>query len=132
MKRSSLKIMLLIIGITIVINSCEKKSSDQCIKGKYVGTYCGGIVIQILDQSTIGKNWNNQFNDLQYINCVVASVDSVYLKSIIDPGRYFTRDSIFYFKYIDGGYPSQLFIICEPSPFITITSLSLFSYRDIN
>jgi hypothetical protein len=132
MKRYYLKIMLLLIGITIVINSCEKRSSERCIKGMFVGPYCFGSVIQILDQSGIGKNWNNQFNGLQYTNCVLASVDSVYFKSIIDPERYFSKDSIFYFKYIEGGYSSQLFIICEPSPFITITSLSLVPCSNIN
>lgn len=142
MKKYFIQCLLFAFGVIILITSCEKiksmfsisqsqshktKSdfdSSQCIQGKYIGSYCFGSVIQILDTNTIGKNWKNHFNGLQYVNCVLASIDSIYYKSIIDPSRYFSKDSIFYFKYIDGGYSSKLFVICEPSPFITITFLS--------
>ncbi len=125
MKRHFLKISLLILGISFVSNSCERNSSNQCVKGMYIGDYCSGYAIKILDNSKIGKNWNGMYDSKVYENSVVASVDSIYLKSVVQISQYFTPGSVFYFKYIDGGYPRPEFNICDPSAFITITSLSV-------
>ena len=125
MKNNLFKFLLFAIGTIAMNTSCESQTEiSQCIKGKYVGTYCDGHVIQILDQSTIGKNWNNHFG-IQYTNCVLASVDSIYSKSIIESKQFFSKDSVFYFKFINGGYPLKAYINCEPTPFITITYLSV-------
>lgn len=124
MKLLYLKISFLIIGLIIVSNGCERSTPNQCIKGMFIGYYCEGCVIKILDNSNIGKSWNGMYDSKVYENSVVASVDSIYIKTVTGVNQYFTSGSIFYFKYIDGGYPRKEFNICDPSPFITITSLS--------
>jgi hypothetical protein len=124
MKLLYLNISLLIIGLIIVSNGCERSTPNQCIKGMFIGYYCEGFVIKILDNSNIGKSWNGMYDSKVYENSVVASVDSIYIKTITGVNHYFTSGSIFYFKYIDGGYPRKEFNICDPSPFITITSMS--------
>lgn len=124
MKRFYLKFMLLIMGLTIVSNSCEEKVSNQCTKGMFVGNYCNGCVIKILDNSSIGKNWKGMYDSKVYENSVVASIDTNYIKTVAGANNFFTTGKIFYFKYIDGGYPSLQFNICDPSAFITINYLS--------
>jgi hypothetical protein len=128
MKPLVLNILLIIIGIIIINDSCENgKSSlatNQCIKGMFIGYYCDGLVIKILDESDIGKSWRATYGTEVYENSVVASIDSIYIKSVPKVDQYFTQGSIFYFQYINGGYPRKQFNICDPSPFITITLLS--------
>jgi hypothetical protein len=125
MKLLYLKISLIIIGLIIVNNGCERRAPNKCIKGMFIGYYCEGCVIKILDNSNIGKSWSGMYDSKLYENSVVASVDSIYIKTVPGVNQYFTSGSIFYFKYIDGGYPRKEFNICNPSPFITITSLSI-------
>ena len=124
MKTLSLKIQLIIIGLIIISDSCERTTTNECIKGMFLGYYCDGCVIKILDKSGIGKNWKATYTTEVYENSVVASVDSNYIKSSPGIEQYLTQGSTFYFQYVDGGYPRKQYNICEPSPFITITSLS--------
>lgn len=116
-----------IVAIVIIGNfGCEKDEImiNNCIKGKFIDTYCEGIVIQILDEADIGIDWNGMYDDKLFTNSVVASVDSLMAKSIATPEIYFSTDSVFYFKYINGGYPRKQYNLCEPSSFITITYVS--------
>jgi hypothetical protein len=124
MKTLIFKIQLIIIVLIIVSDSCERTTTKECIKGMFLGYYCDGCVIKILDNSDIGKNWKATYTTEVYENSVVASVDSNYIKSYPGIEQYLTQGSTFYFQYVDGGYPRKQYNICEPSPFITITSLS--------
>lgn len=122
------KIFILpIIVATIIIGSCDKNEATinkNCIKAKFIGTYCEGIVIQIIDGADIGIDWNGMYDGKSYTNSVVASVDSLLAKSIEVPEIYFSVDSVFYFKYNNGGYPRNHYNLCEPSAFITISYIS--------
>jgi len=123
--RFSLFVVYVSFMSTICTTSCSQQNSmTYCIKGKYVGSYCSGSVITILDKNGIGKTWKGQ-DGTNYTNAVVASVDSIYIKSVEHPENYFKAGKIFYFKYRDGGYPRPEYNLCVPEPFITITYLSL-------
>jgi len=107
--------------------SCTTLSKDEnkCVKGKFIDTYCSGYVIQILDNSVKGKEWEGSHNGKLYKNSLVASFDTTIFTTGTHPDPLNTElDSIFYFKFREGGYPRQEFNICEPSPFITITYTS--------
>jgi hypothetical protein len=124
-KRLPLFVMYISFLFTISVTSCSQQSGlAYCIKGQYVGSYCSGSVINILDKTGIGKTWKGQ-DGTNYTNAVVASIDSIYIKSVVHPDNYFKQGTIFYFKYRDGGYPRLEYNLCEPAPFITITYLSL-------
>lgn len=93
--------------------------------GKYIGNYCEGAVVQILDNHKIGRDWKNPFTTFgpeAYVNSVVASIDTLIAKKL-DPD-FFSTESVFYFKYREGGYGRKQFSNCEPSAFITITFIS--------
>lgn len=105
--------------------SCENDNTiNKCVKGKFIGPYCEGIAIEIMGGSKIGKTWKNPYGIDTYKNSVVASIDSIYAKTIMDTNQFFSKDSIFYFLFREGGYPRQVFNVCEPSAFITITWIS--------
>lgn len=120
------KIVLLILSIGFFSFSCEDQDlHSDCLHGKYIGDYCEGAVIQILDDHKIGRDWNNPFTTFgpeTYTNSVVASIDTLIAKEI-DPD-FFSPGVEFYFKYRDGGYVRKQFSNCEPSAFITITFIS--------
>jgi hypothetical protein len=90
----------------------------------YTGNYCEGIVVKILDDHKIGKNWDSMDGTVSYTNSILASVDSLLIKSLSNPASYFSKDSIFYFQYKDGGYARKQYNVCEPSSFVTITFVS--------
>lgn len=116
-----------IVAIIIIGNSgCDKDEAtiNNCIMGKFVDTYCEGIVIQILDETDIGIDWYGMYDGKSYTKSVVASVDSLLAKTIATPEIYFSADSVFYFRYINGGYPRKQYNLCEPSSSITITYVS--------
>lgn len=121
-------LILVISSLFIFLNvSCEKADEgDQttCVKGKYIGTYCEGMAIEIIDDNKIGSDFIGMFDNKKYTNTIIASVDSVLLNSMQNPDAYFTKDSIFYFKYKNGGYPRLTYNICEPSSSITLTYIS--------
>ena len=112
--------------IMVFAFSCEKDDTVRadCVQGKYKGEYCEGAVIQILDDHKIGKDWESMYGDETYKNSVVASIDSLMAKSLNSSDSYFSIDSVFYFRYVGGGYPRKQYNICEPSASITITFVS--------
>jgi hypothetical protein len=108
--------------------SCETQDEPtlnlRCVKGKYLGQYCEGIVIQILDDTKFGKDWKGFFTSQPYSNAVVVSLDSLLIKSGYNPRSLSSTDSIFYFRLKDGGYPRKQYNVCEPSPFMTVFLVS--------
>ncbi|WP_125185159.1 hypothetical protein [Botryobacter ruber] len=116
----------LILFIGLFAFSCKDQPliHTDCVRGKYIGEYCEGVVIQIPDDHKIGKEWKSTYSSETYKNSVVASIDSLLAKSLGNPNSYFSPDSVFYFKYKDGGYPRKQYNVCEPSAFITITFIS--------
>ena len=120
-------IVVLLIGASTA-SQCGKNNEVNlaCVKGKYLGIYCEGAVIQILDNVPIGKNWKSPFTSKNYQNCVVASLDTTIFKGTGNYPSVLARstDSTFYFKYKDGGYSRKEYNLCEPSAFITITGVS--------
>ncbi|MCL6260906.1 hypothetical protein M3O96_17515 [Aquiflexum sp. TKW24L] len=116
-------IAFLILPIGLFAFSCEDQDLKlDCIRGKYIGNYCEGAVIQILDDHKIARDWKSMFSDEVYTNSVVASIDTLIAKGL-DPD-FFSTDAVFYFKYREGGYGRKQFSICEPSAFVTITYIS--------
>jgi len=112
-------IILMAIG-----SSCNRNDSQpsKCVKGKLVEFYCDGIVVQIIDNHAIGKDWNG-YNSIFYKNSVLASLDSNIFKQPFSISI-FPKDSVFYFQYKEGGYPRLQKNNCSPSAFITIVSTS--------
>lgn len=113
--------------ILVQILSCSEKTildANPCVKGKFVGSYCSGYIIKIEDNSEIGKDWKNMFTNEIITNSVLASIDTTLYKHLNHPETYFSKDSIFFFKYRDGGYPPKQYVLCAPEPFITITNIS--------
>ncbi|MVM34589.1 hypothetical protein GO755_31460 [Spirosoma sp. HMF4905] len=113
----------------LALLSCTKPESvDQpCVKGRYLTAYCEGVVIQILDGTPIGKEWKRTDSQICQSR-VVASLDTLIFKNL--PSTVLTQDdSTFYFQYRVGGYPQRAYILCNPPPFITITSLAKASCR---
>jgi hypothetical protein len=105
----------------------ERESEEVCIQGRYAGTYCDGMVVEILEESDIAMNWEGMFNSETYANSVVASIDTIFLSQLPDRREieeFILAGNIFYFQYRMGGYPRKQFSICEPSPFITILNIS--------
>jgi len=98
---------------------------NECIKGKFIGTYCSGYIIQILDNSNIGKTWKSELYGTEYKNCLVANLDTTVFKiPTYNDALNMSSDSIIYFKFQQGGYPRRNFNICEPVPFVRITYTS--------
>jgi len=117
---------LIALGLLTIGSSCNNSNDTKpsnCVKGKFIGFYCDGVVIQILDNHTIGKDWKNQFNSIFYKNSVIASMDSIVFKRSFKTSVFF-KDSVFYFQYKDGGYPRVQYNLCEPVPFITVFAIS--------
>ncbi len=125
--KSTLK-QLLFFFILILLNvrceDLENSLNDQCIKGKYIGENCAGVIIQLLEEHRIAQDWVSIDGKRTYTNAVVASIDTTFARQTGNIGNYFSGDSIFYFQYINGGYPLYQYIFCEPSASITITYLS--------
>jgi hypothetical protein len=123
MKRTN-KILFILFALSI---SCTDfpQVKNECIKGKFLGSYCSGYIIQILDNSNIGKTWKSELHGIEYKNCLVANLDTAVFKiSTHKDALNASLDSIIYFKFKEGGYPRQNFNICEPVPFVTITYTS--------
>jgi len=118
-------ISLILLLSTLVIGvGCVEDDTLQtdCIRGKYLGNYCEGAVVQILGEHKIGRDWKSMFSDEVYTNSVVASIDTLMAKDL-DPD-FFSTGAEFHFKYRDGGYGRKQFSVCEPSAFIIITFVS--------
>ena len=125
--KTKLSLFVICISFFSIISTTSCSQQDiltYCIKGQYVGSYCSGSVISILDKNGIGKTWQGQ-DGTNYSNAIVASIDSTYIKNVEHPENYFKQGTIFYFKYRVGGYPRLEYNLCEPAPFVTITYLSL-------
>lgn len=117
------KVTILVLIMGLFSFACEEQLMESdCVYGRYVGEYCEGVVVQILDDHKIGNNWQSMFSDETYSNSVVASIDTLMAKKI-DSGL-FSEGSEFHFKYKDGGYGRKQYSVCEPSASITITYLS--------
>jgi hypothetical protein len=110
------------------ISSCiEDNIGNSCVKGRYIGTYCEGAIIEILDDNNIGIDWVGMFNSNKYTNSIVASIDTVFLSEINNREeieKFILDGNTFYFQYKLGGYPRKKFNICEPSSFVTIFNIS--------
>jgi hypothetical protein len=120
-----MKYILLLLSIQIASCIIPDKDRDDCVRGKFIGNYCDGYVIQLLDNRVKGKDWEGMHNGNIYKNSLVASLDTTVFNSTSFPDPLNTRsDSIFYFKFKEGGYPRQKFNVCEPSPFVTVTITS--------
>ena len=120
-----MKIFSSLLVAFVLATGCKNQSHipGDCIKGMYLGRYCGGAVIQIMDKRIEGKKWKS--DDRTYENCLVVNFDSTVFNSAYYPEpSYSEPGSIFYFKFKEGGYPRRTFDYCEPSPFITITFTS--------
>ncbi|WP_162419494.1 hypothetical protein [Cyclobacterium roseum] len=105
----------------------EKEAGEVCLQGRYTGAYCEGMVVEILGESDIAMNWEGMFNSEAYTHSVVASVDTLFLSQLPDRTEleeYILAGNSFYFQYRIGGYPRKQYSICEPSPFITISTIS--------
>jgi len=120
----SLIVFILLILITVSCEDYENSGQTECLKGKYIGTSCGGVIIQLLEDHSIGQDWESIDGKRKFTNAVLANIDTIYAQQTGNLSSYFLGDSIFYFKYIKGGYPVYQYILCEPFPFITITYLS--------
>lgn len=84
--------------------------------------YCEGFAIEILESdSKLGTDWVGIYGTREFKNSIVASIDS----TINVPTSLLTSDSIFYFKYEDGGYAQKLYKVCLPAPSITISYISM-------
>jgi len=118
--------LLISFTFTLLSFGCEsdKVITKDCVKGMYTGNYCEGIVVKILDDHKIGKNWDSMDGTVSYTNSIVASVDSLLMKSLTNPTSYFSKDSIFYFQYKEGGYSRKQYNICEPHSVVTISFVS--------
>ncbi|XOV93856.1 MAG: hypothetical protein ACFHWX_03905 [Bacteroidota bacterium] len=78
-----------------------------------------------MDNSNIGVNWSHPiWSSLMHQNVVIANIDSTLIVNIENFEDFIDVDSIIYFEYRDGGYPSKQYIACNPAPFITITGVS--------
>jgi hypothetical protein len=119
-----MKSLLLIILSGLLFGCTEKVlTSKDCIRGKYVTKYCGGYIVEILDESKIGRTWKDMRGIHSYKNSVVASIDTSFLKPL-DFEKHFEKEAVFYFRYTEGGYAQKQFDLCEPTPFITIISIT--------
>jgi hypothetical protein len=114
---------VLILSIFSACTKTENSLNRNCIEGKFMGFYCEGAVIQIVDNSNIGRDWISLDGSKIYEHSIVASIDTLLTKDIDDNISLFSSDSIFYFKYREGGYARKQYNYCEPSPFLTITSI---------
>lgn len=125
MLMKTIAFLILIIGL-FAFSCVDQDLKSDCVHGRYIGNYCGGAVVQILSDHSIGRDWNNPFTTIfgpeTYVNAVVASIDTLFARGM-DP-NFLTPNAEFYFKYRDGGYPRREFSNCEPSAFITITYIS--------
>ncbi|MCH7414339.1 hypothetical protein MM213_12645 [Belliella sp. R4-6] len=120
-----------LLSILFCIAGCMEKDieniDNSCIKGRYIGSYCEGVVVEIMNESDIGKNWEGMFDSKEYTNSVVASIDTIFLSTIDNREeieKFILDGNVFYFQYKLGGYPRKEFDICEPSSFITIFNIS--------
>lgn len=115
-----------VIFILILLSCNDKTISDDntCVKGKYIGGYCSGFVIEILDNSGIGKDLNLSMIGKQVKNGVIAHIDTSLAKPYHKIEALFPEDSIFYFTYKYGKYPPKAFILCPQEASIIITSVS--------
>jgi hypothetical protein len=124
MKNSILSIVVIVLLLNISCDKIEDTKKNDCVRGKYIGSYCEGIAIEIIDNSKIGKNWTGTYDNKLYSNSIVVSLDSTLLINTQNLDSYFSKDSTFYFKYKEGGYPRKQYNVCDPSASITIISLS--------
>ena len=120
--------LILIILIGSFFQRClENETRDNCIQGRYVGSYCEGMVVEVIGDSDISIDWEGMFDAEAYSNSVVASIDTVFLSQVADRNEleaFILAGNPFYFQYRMGGYPRKQFNICNPSPFITIFNIS--------
>lgn len=117
----------LFVLIAIWLTSCLGEGTSvngECVKGKYLGLYCEGVAVQILDGDSIGRDWFATYGDQHYKSSVVASIDTLLTKQGFNPSILNAEDSVFYFQYRKGGYARKQYNVCDPSPFITITFIS--------
>lgn len=120
-----------LLPILICNAGCMEKNieniDNSCVKGRYIGSYCEGVVVEILEESDISTDWEGMFDSKIYTNSVVASIDTTLLSTIgnrEEIQKLILDGNAFYFQYKLGGYPRKEFDICEPSPFITIFNIS--------
>jgi hypothetical protein len=128
-----MKYIALLLSVLIASCTVPDKDRDDCVRGKYIGKYCEGSVIQLLDSRVKGKDWTGMNYDKIYKNSLVASLDTNAFNSTTNPDPFnIQADSIFYFKFKEGGYPRKQYNVCDPSPFVTITFTSINPCLDLH
>jgi len=125
---SSKGYLILFLLVSFYVQGClEKENAYICLQGRYLGTYCDGMVVEVLGESDITLDWEGMFDSKIYVNSVVASIDTVFLSHLQERREledFILAGNIFYFQYKMGGYPRKKFNVCNPSPFITIFNIS--------
>ena len=114
-----IQIKLLTLSVVFLISGCsEAVSTDNCVKGKYLGNYCGETIVQILDNTKIGHDWTGLYGE-EFHNCVASP-------PLAQP---FTipADSIIYFKYKDGFSGKYDFKACFPESLTYVNILAVYS-----
>ena len=115
---------LIQLSVFALASSCthQAQSPSLCVKGKYLGPFCVGHLIEILDNHTLGSELKG-VNGKLYKNESVVDFDTNSFKPPITI-KIFPRDSVFYFQYKDGGYPRFDMKACGPSASIIIINIS--------
>lgn len=109
---------LFLLLIYLLPSCTEEPSLNNCVKGKYLGTYCGEAIVQILDGTKIGQDWAGM-NGEDFRNCIASPRLA---ESFIVPS-----DSIVYFKYKEGPSGRNDFKTCFPEPFTYINITGIYS-----
>lgn len=119
---------LFIILIISFFQGClENETRNHCLQGRFIGSYCEGMVVEIIGDSDIAMNWEGMYDSETYSNSIVASLDTVFLSQATDRNElesFILAGNSFYFQYRMGGYPQKQFNICNPSAFVTIFNIS--------
>ncbi|WP_221392515.1 hypothetical protein [Dyadobacter sp. NIV53] len=114
-----IQIKLLALSFASLALSCTKENSvDDCVKGKYLGNYCGQTVVQILDDTRIGQDWTSIYGD-KFQNCVASP-------QLSQPFA-IPADSIIYFMYKNGTSGRKDFMLCFPESLTYINILAIYS-----
>ena len=107
--------------------SCDDKALTEntpCMQGRYIGSNCSGFIIQILDNSDIGKDVYLPSSGSKIKNSVIAQIDTSLAKTRLESSELIPKDIIFHFTYVNGCYPQKAFIYCPQKASIIITSIS--------
>lgn len=87
------KLAPLCLLLTVLAIGCKKETTSKCLQVKYIRATCAGIVIQALNDSTIGDDgWADMFDNNKRYDNVFSAFNSCKI-----PSEYKVGD-IFYVK----------------------------------